>query len=75
MARAGAAAGEVVAFDDHAGHGRVAVDGGEELFFHCAQIADGSRTIEVGARVAVEVVPGHRGRWEAADLRPAPDAR
>ena len=62
-----------MAFDEHVGHGRVrAADGdGEELFFHCTQIADGTRRIDPGAAVAFEVVPGHLGRWEAARVRPA----
>lgn len=62
--------GVVTAFDEPAGIGTVTADGGDEHPFHCTAIADGSRTIEVGARVAFEVVPGRQGRWEAADLRP-----
>jgi cold shock CspA family protein len=60
--------GTIVSFDDHAGHGRVRGDDGEELFFHCTAIAGGSRTIDVGAPVRFRVVPGHHGRWEADDL-------
>ncbi|MGH9278204.1 MAG: cold shock domain-containing protein [Acidimicrobiales bacterium] len=60
--------GLVIAFDDDAGHGRVRREDGEELFFHCTAIADGSRTIEVGATVSFLVVPGHNGQWEATDL-------
>jgi len=64
--------GTVVVFDETAGYGTVAADDGTgEWFFHCTAIADGSRTIEVGARVTFDVVPGHLGRWEATDLRPA----
>ena len=62
--------GTVVAFDDHAGYGRVRGDDGEELFFHCTAIADGSRTIAAGSVVRYRVVPGNNGRWEAADLTP-----
>ena len=62
--------GVVTEFDDPAGIGTVTADGGDEHFFHCTAIADGTRTIEVGTRVAFEVVPGRLGRWEAADLRP-----
>jgi cold shock CspA family protein len=61
--------GVVTEFDDPAGFGTVTADDGVEHFFHCTAIADGSRTIEVGARVAFEVVPGRLGRWEASDLR------
>jgi cold shock CspA family protein len=64
------AAGVVVAFDDAAGFGAVRLDDGRELFFHCTAIADGTRTIDVGAAVSAFVVPGHLGRYEAADIRP-----
>jgi CspA family cold shock protein len=63
--------GVVTEFDEPAGIGTVTADDGEPHFFHCTAIADGTRTIEVGARVAFEVVAGRRGRWEATDLRPA----
>jgi cold shock CspA family protein len=67
--------GVVAAFDASVGLGTVAPtgdDGGfgqRELPFHCTRIADGSRTIDVGAPVTFSVVPGRGGRWEAADLR------
>jgi cold shock CspA family protein len=61
--------GTVASFDDHRGYGTVRADDGRELFFHCTTIADGTRTIEVGARVTYDVVPGHLGRWEATELR------
>ena len=61
--------GRVASFDDAAGHGTVrADDSGEEYFFHCTAIADGTRTIEEGAPVSFDVVPGRLGRWEAARL-------
>jgi cold shock CspA family protein len=64
--------GSVVEFDDPGGYGSVVDDdGGGPWFFHCTAIRDGSRTIAVGARVAFAVVPGHQGRYEATDLRPA----
>lgn len=71
MATAATRRGTVTAFDDHAGHGTVAVEGGDEVFFHCTAIADGSRTIDVGTVVDLRVVAGRLGRWEGADLRPA----
>ena len=68
--------GSVVAFDDEKGYGTVRDDGdGVERFFHCTQIADGSRTIAVGTAVSYEVVPGRLGRWEAARIEPRPDER
>lgn len=63
--------GEVVAFDDERGWGTVRADDGTERWFHCTAIADGTRTIAVGAAVRYEVVPGRLGRWEAAGLTPA----
>ncbi len=65
--------GTVEAFDEHAGHGIVRADDGRELFFHCTAIADGTRTIEVGANVRFEIVPGHNGRWEAARVSQTTD--
>ena len=67
--------GTVVDFDDVKGYGEVSTDDGRRLFFHCAAIADGSRSIAVGAEVAFQVAPGHGGRWEAASVvRLAPQA-
>jgi len=64
--------GVVLSFDDPRGLG-IAIDHeGVEYPFHCANIADGSRRIEIGAAVTWRVIPGRLGRWEAADLRPAP---
>ena len=62
------ATGTVADFDEDKGIGTVRSDDGRELPFHCTSVADGSRTVEVGARVTFTVVAGHLGRWEAADL-------
>ena len=62
--------GAVATFDRQKGYGTVRADDGTEYFFHCTQIADGSRTIAEGTPVAFEVVAGHLGRWEATSLRP-----
>ncbi|MGE3619617.1 MAG: cold-shock protein [Acidimicrobiia bacterium] len=64
--------GVVRAFDEPRGLGEVEVDGRAPYPFHCTQIADGTRTIEVGTRVEFEVRPGQLGRWEARVLRLAP---
>lgn len=61
--------GTVEAFDDHAGLGTVRDAEGAEYPFHCTQIADGSRAIEVGTKVEFHVGPGPGGRWEATELR------
>ncbi len=60
--------GTVTNFDTNRGYGTVASDDGREWFFHCTQIADGTRSIEIGARVRFGVVAGRMGRWEAAGL-------
>ena len=58
--------GTVSEFDEAKGYGVISAEDGRELFFHCTQIADGTRTIPLGATVEFEVAPGHNGRWEAA---------
>jgi cold shock protein len=62
------ASGAVAAFDEPRGLGEIRSDDGDDVFFHCTAIADGSRTIEVGRRVRYQVVPGRLGRWEAASV-------
>ncbi len=61
--------GVVTAYDDHAGLGQVQAEpDGATYWFHCTRLLDGSRHAEVGQSVSFRVVPGHRGRWEAADV-------
>ena len=60
--------GVVVAFDDHAGFGEVEAEG-NRYWFHCTAVVDGSRHAEPGQRVGFRVVPGHLGRWEAAEVQ------
>lgn len=57
--------GRVVAFDEAAGYGEVEDADGDRVRFHCTAIADGTRTVAVGATVRFVLVPGHLGRWEA----------
>ena len=65
--------GRVTEFDEGKGFGTVSEDGGSsEYFFHCTQIADGSRAIAVGTAVAFDLMAGHLGRWEAAAVTPLP---
>jgi cold shock CspA family protein len=68
--------GTVVAFDEDEGIGCVEADDGTRLFFHCTQIADGTRTIAVATPVSFEVRAGRGGQWEAYALsglsRPSP---
>jgi cold shock CspA family protein len=58
--------GVVETFDDHRGYGTLRTSDGTEVFFHCTRIGDGTRTVEVGAPVTFDLVPGLGGRWEAA---------
>ena len=53
----------------HAGYTGIADDPQVRVAFHCTQIADGSRTIALGARVSFLRTPGLAGRWEAAAIR------
>ncbi|MDZ7674220.1 MAG: cold shock domain-containing protein [Acidimicrobiales bacterium] len=71
IALLGTRTGVVTSFDDHRGLGTIADDEGTVFDFHCAAIADGTRTIEVDARVRFAVVAGHLGRWEAGEITPA----
>jgi cold shock CspA family protein len=61
--------GRVVAFDERRGLGEIEGSDGARYPFHCTRIADGSRTVPVGAAVAFGVAPGPLGRWEAVDIR------
>jgi cold shock CspA family protein len=60
--------GKVTLFDQHRGLGEITADDGTVYPFHCTVIADGTRTIVAGTSVEFEVIPGHLGRWEAADI-------
>lgn len=56
-----------MAYDDHAGYGEVE-SAGARYWFHCTRLLDGSRHAEPGQNVSFRLVPGHRGRWEAAEV-------
>lgn len=62
--------GTVVAFDERRGLGEVESADGDRYAFHCTQIADGTRTIAVGAAVDFELAPALLGAWEARALTP-----
>ena len=63
--------GSVIAFNDAIGFGDVqSNDDQRTYFFHCTQIADGTRTIDIGTTVTFRIVAGHMGRWEAVDVLP-----
>jgi len=61
--------GVVSAFDDQRGDGWLRVDNGEMFYFHCVEIADGTRNIAVGVEVQATRLLGHLGVDEAARLR------
>jgi cold shock CspA family protein len=59
----------VTSFDARRGWGTVtATVTGAEFEFHATALVDGSRRIDPGTRVVFDVVPGHRGRYEARGL-------
>ena len=60
-------AGRVTEFDRHRGLGVVTDAAGHEWPFHCIEIADGTRRIDVGAHVTFELL-GKLGRFEAARI-------
>jgi CspA family cold shock protein len=62
--------GTVIEFDDYVGLGEIEGDDGSNYLFHCVEIADGTRTIEVGTEVHFDVLRKF-GRDEAARVRPA----
>jgi cold shock CspA family protein len=61
--------GVVVDFDEHVGLGHVETDAGDRYLFHCVEIADGTRTIALGAAVEFDLIV-KLGEREAANLRP-----
>jgi CspA family cold shock protein len=58
----------VTSFDDTVGLGVIADAGGDRFPFHCIEIADGSRSVEIGAEVHFDLLAKF-GRWEAANIR------
>jgi cold shock CspA family protein len=60
--------GRVESFDDRRGDGLVRSDGGQGFYFHCVNIADGSRSIDVGQLVSAKRAVGHLGRDEAFSI-------
>ena len=63
--------GTVRSFDETGGLGEIAGVDGSIRPFHCVEIADGSRHIDIGVEVDYRLVP-KLGRWEAADIRRVP---
>ena len=59
--------GTVSAFDPDKGLGSVAGDDGREYAFHCIEIADGTRAIDVGQTVRFQPLPKF-GRVQAGRI-------
>jgi cold shock CspA family protein len=62
--------GRVEAFDQLRGDGLIRREDGEGFYFHCVNIADGSRTIAVGQTVSAQRSVGHLGHDEATAIVP-----
>ena len=62
--------GTVTAFNAHIGLGDITMTDGSVVMFHCAEIADGTRKIEIGTEVECDVVMKF-SRAEARAIRPA----
>ncbi len=58
--------GVVESFDSHRGLGYITAEG-EQFLFHCAEIVDGTREIELGAQVRF-VVALRFGNQEASEI-------
>jgi CspA family cold shock protein len=58
--------GVVASFNSHRGLGYISV-GEEQYLFHCAEIVDGTREIEIGAQVTF-VVAQRFGNLEASEI-------
>lgn len=62
--------GTVTEFDEYVALGVITDSDGRTWPFHCVSIADGTRTIAVGAHVQFETA-WRVARVEAVDIRPA----
>ena len=60
--------GTVTSCDESVGLGVIAGVDGVDHPFHCSEIADGSRSIAIGAAVSYDLLAKF-GRWEAANIR------
>jgi cold shock CspA family protein len=65
--------GRVDAFDERRGDGLLRTDDGAPFYFHCVNIADGSRSVAVGETVTARRRVGHLGHDEAVDIVKATD--
>lgn len=63
--------GRVELFDELRGDGVITGDDGTSFYFHCVNIADGSRSVNPGQRVSARRGAGHLGRDEAFAIEKA----
>lgn len=61
--------GLVEEFDAEVGLGSITADDGRHYPFHCVEIADGTRTIDIGTTVEFDVLR-KLGSYEAAHISP-----
>jgi len=59
--------GTVIAFDAAVGLGEVECSDGQRFQFHCIELADGTRTIDVSTAVTFELLC-KLGRYEASGV-------
>lgn len=67
--------GVVGEFDEHRGLGVISGEDGAEYPFHCTRLADGRRTIPIGAAVEFDIAAGLPGRWEAVAIHAIMESR
>jgi cold shock CspA family protein len=60
--------GTVASFDAQRGDGWIASDQGEQYYFHCVAIGDGTRSIPIGASVTATRRVGLLGRDQAVNV-------
>lgn len=56
--------GVVIEFDKHIGLGKIKLDDNRILDFHTINIEDGTRGIDVGAKISGKIFFHPRGRYE-----------
>jgi cold shock CspA family protein len=66
--------GTVQSFSARRGDGFVDGDDGESYYFHCVNIADGSREIAASTRVSARMSVGLLGRDELSEIYALADA-
>lgn len=63
--------GVISVFDELRGDGEFTTDG-KRFYFHCVNIADGTRSIGVGISANARRIVGHLGHDEVTDVRAIP---